>query len=192
MKKNKKPDKKPRFEKKGTKKDYKTDTILNRVIQVYLPSIEMKKQWEDMSGQSKTSTSKFIIEHVNNSLQQEQNKEGYSSRAELLDDMKKIQDENKELYKKIKMYESLVMKLEEENRGYRIKPFFEKDYIGEFEADLVTLFRTRSEVRKQEVYEHLGINPQDTEKTKGIRKQIEILERYGLLKDIGGKWRWKG
>jgi hypothetical protein len=90
------------------------------------------------------------------------------------------------------MFESLVMKLEEENRGYRTKPFFEKDYIGEFEADLVTLFRTRSEVRKQEVYEHLGINPQDTEKTKGIRKQIEILERYGLLKDIGGKWRWKG
>jgi hypothetical protein len=152
----------------------------------------MLQQWTDFKDKAQMSFSKFIIEHVNNSLKQEQNKEGFSSRAELLDDMKKIQDENKDLYKKIKMFESLVMKLEEENRGYRTKPFFEKDYIGEFEADLVTLFRTRSEVRKQEVYEHLGINPQDTEKTKGIRKQIEILERYGLLKDIGGKWRWKG
>jgi len=186
--------KKPRFEKKGTKKNYKTDTILNRVIQVYLPSIEMKKQWEDMSGHSKTSTSKFIIEHVNNSLQQEQNKEGYSSRAELLDDMKKLQDENKDLYKKIKMYESLVMKLEEENRGYRMKPFLEDNYYAdrEFERDLVTLFITRSEVRKEDVYDHLGIKTQDADKVKAIKKQIEILERYGLLKDVGGKWRWKG
>jgi hypothetical protein len=152
----------------------------------------MLQQWNEIADKAQMSLSKFVIEHVNNSIQQEQNKEGFSTRAELLDDMKKIQDENKELYKKIKMYESLVMKLEDENRGYRTKPFLEKDYIGEFEADLVTLFRTRSEVRKQEVYEHLGINPQDTEKTKGIRKQIEILERYGLLKDIGGKWRWKG
>ena len=192
MVKKNKQNKKPRFEKKGTKKKYKTDTIMDRALIVYFPSYEMKKQWQNLAEHSETSTSKFIIEHVINSLNQEKNKEGYSSRAELLDDMKKLQEENKELYKKIKMYESLVMKLEEENRGYRIKPFFEKDYIGEFEADLVTLFRTRSEVRKEEIFEHLGIKPHDAETVKGIKKQIEILERYGLLKDIGGRWRWKG
>ena len=46
-------------------------------------------------------------------------------------------------------------------------------------------------MRKEEILEHLGINPLDTETVKGILKQIENLEHYGLLKDIGGKWRWK-
>jgi len=165
-----------------------------RAVYVYLPSYEMLKQWKNIADKSQMSLSKFVVEHVYNSLQQEQKKEGYSSRVELLDEIKKLQEENKELYKKIKMYESLVLRLEEENRNYRIKPFLEKDFVGEreFEADLVTLFRTRLEVRKEEIFKHLGINPQETDKVKGIKKQIEILERYGLLKDIGGKWRWKG
>ncbi len=194
MVKKNKQNKKPRFEKKGTKKKYKTDTIMDRALIVYFPSYEMKKQWQNFAEHSKTSTSKFIIEHVTNSLNQEKNKEGYSSRAELLDDMKKLQEENKDLYKKIKMYESLVMRLEDENREYRTKPFLQEDFIGErqYEKELVTLFLSRSEVRKEEIYEHLSVTPHDTETVKGIKKQIEILERYGLLKDIGGKWRWKG
>ena len=176
------------------KKKSKTETIKERLVYVYLPSDAMVKQWKEASDNADMTLSKFVIEHVNNSLQQEQNKEGFASRAEILDDIKKLQEENKELYKKIKMFESLVMRLEEENRGYRTKPFLEEDFIDEreYESDLVNLFRTRSEVRKEEIFEQLGINPQDAEKVKGIKKQIEILERYGLLKDIGGKWRWKG
>lgn len=175
-------------------KKSKTETSKKRCIDVYLPSFEMLNQWSEMADNTQMSLSKFVIEHVNNSIQQEQNKEGYSSRAELLNDMKKLQEENKELYKKIKMFESLVMRLEDENREYRAKPFLEEDFIGErkYEKDLVTLFLTRSEVRKEEIFEHLGVNPHDTETVKGIKKQIEVLERYGLLKDIGGKWRWKG
>jgi hypothetical protein len=179
--------------KKGRKKT-KTETSKERLAYVYLPSHEMFQQWNDIADKTQMSLSKFVIEHVNNSLQQERNKEGYSSRAELLEDLKKIKDENKELFMKIKMLENLVMRLEEENRGYRTKPFLEENYIGEkeYEQDLVTLFITRSEVRKEDIYEHLGVKPQDAEKVRGIKKQIEILERYGLLKDIGGKWRWKG
>ncbi len=175
-------------------KQSKTETSKERCIWVYLPSFEMLNQWDEIAKNTQMSLSKFVIEHVNNSLLQEQNKEGYSSRAELLDDMKKLQEENKELYKKIKMYESLVMKLEEENRGYRTKPFLDdnNDTEREYERDLVTLFTTRSEVRKEDIYDHLGIKTRDADKVKAIKKQIEILERYGLLKDIGGKWRWKG
>ena len=176
------------------RKKSKTETIKDRLVYVYLPSDAMVKQWKEASGKADMTLSKFVIEHVNNSLQQEQNKEGYAPRAKLLEELKKIQDENKELYKKIKMYESLVMRLDEENKGYRTKPFLEEEYSGyrDYEADLVNLFRTRLEVRKEELYKELGVNPQDAEKVKGIRKQIEILKRYGMLKDIGGKWRWKG
>jgi hypothetical protein len=54
------------------------------------------------------------------------------------------------------------------------------------------LLKNRGEVRKEEILEHLGIDPMDTDVVKGIKNQIESLERCGLVKDIGGKWRWKG
>jgi len=63
--------------------------------------------------------------------------------------------------------------------------------VRKYEAELIELFRMRIEVRKEEILEYLGINPMDTDIVQGIKKQIENLERYGLLKDIGGKWRWK-
>ena len=174
-------------------KKSKTETSKERLVYVYLPSHEMVRQWKETASKADMTLSKFVIEHVNNSLQQEQKKEGFASRVDLLDSIKKLQEENKDLYKKIKMFESLVMRLEEENRNYRSKPFLEKDFVGgrEFEADLVTLFRTRLEVRKEEIFEHLGVNLKESDKVKSIKKQIDILERYGLIKDIGGKWRWK-
>jgi len=39
--------------------------------------------------------------------------------------------------------------------------------------------------------ELLGIKSINAEISKGLNKQIENLERYGLIKDMGGKWKWK-
>lgn len=171
----------------------KTETIKERAIYVYLPSHKMTLNWKGLAEKSNVSISKFVIEHVENSLQQEDNKEGYASRAELLDEMRMVKEENKELQKKNKMLDNLVTRLEEELRGYRVKPFLEEDFADKrkYETELVKLLKSRREVRKEEVLEHLGINPMDTDTVKGIKKQIENLERYGLVKDIGGKWRWK-
>lgn len=173
-------------------KKTKTDTIKQRLIYVYLPSEEMVNQWKELSEKTKLSISKFVIEHVNNSLRQEQNQEKYESRVQLLEDIKKLKDENKELHKKVKMLDTLVERLEKEVREYRIKPFLKDDFSGfrKYETDLIRLFKSRTEIRKEEILEHLGVNPLDADIVKGILKQIESLERYGLLKDIGGKWRW--
>lgn len=164
-----------------------------RVVNVYLPTVAMREEWKELAKKTGIPFSKFVIEHVKNSLQKEQNRETFASRAEILDNLKKAQEENIELNKKIKMYESLVFRLEEENRGYRITPFLNEDFSGdrEYEPNLIKLFQSRLEVRKEEIFALLEINMQDVDKVKAIKKQIEILERYGLLKDIGGKWRWK-
>jgi len=171
----------------------KTEPIRERSIYVYLPSKQMVDQWKEMADQAGMSISKFVTEHVTNSLQQERDQEGYISRTQLLDEMRTVNEENKELRKKIKMLNTLVDRLEEEVRSYRIKPFLEENFSGvrKYEAELIELFRMRIEVRKEEILEYLGINPMDTDIVQGIKKQIENLERYGLLKDIGGKWRWK-
>jgi hypothetical protein len=175
-------------------KSSKTETIKERAIYVYLPSHKMTLKWKNLAEKAGVSISKFVIEHVENSLQQEDNKEGIASRVELFDEMKKIKEENEKLHKDNKMLDNLVTRLEEELRGYRVKPFLEENFAGirKYETELIKLLKSRGEVRKEGVLEPLGINPMDTDVVKGIKKQIENLERYGLVKDMGGKWRWKG
>ncbi|MCX6670449.1 MAG: hypothetical protein NTX92_00820, partial [Euryarchaeota archaeon] len=62
--------------------------------------------WKNLAEKSGSSISKFVIEHVENSLRQEGNKEGYTSRAELLDQMRQVKEENRELHKKNMMLDT--------------------------------------------------------------------------------------
>jgi len=190
---NKKKKKKPRFEKKGTKEDYKTDTIMNRAILVYLPSIEMKNQWSELAKTSDTSTSKFIIEHVNNSLDSEKDSPSINTRVKLIEDNQKLKEENAELLKQIREQDSHIEMLEREARSHVIEPFLEPDFGGirQFSTRIIDLFKKEREIPKEELYKKLRINPMDTDATTAIQKHIEIFEQYGFLKDIGGKWRWK-
>jgi hypothetical protein len=179
----------------STGKSYKSSMkeAKQRLIYLYLPSLEKRDELKILADKARMPLSKFIVEHVENSLKQEQDKEEFTSRLNLMNDLKKIKEENNDLHKKIKMLETLVNRLEEELRWYRLKPFLEEEFSGvrKYEVELIKLFKTRVEVRKEEILEYLGVDPLDTETVRGILKQIENLEGYGLLKDIGGKWRWK-
>jgi len=171
----------------------KTETIKERAIYVYLPSHKMVKKWKELAKNSKVSISKFVIEHVENSLSQEIGEDGFIPRAELLEEIRKLREENKELKKRNKMLDTVIDRLEDELRTYRVKPFLEDEFRGirKYEKDLINLFKERKEVRKDELLELLGINPMNGEIVKGINKQIENLERYGLIKDIGRGWKWR-
>jgi hypothetical protein len=90
------------------------------------------------------------------------------------------------------MLDTVVDRLEKELREYRSKPFAEDDasVVRKYQSDLLNLFRKRGVVRKDEVLELLGVDPSETVTIKGIRKQIEGLEDYGLIRDAGAKWKW--
>ena len=175
-------------------KESKTDTIVQRTINVYLPTFEMKEKWKEFAEATNQSISKFIIEHVTNSLNHEQENPSVETRIQLIKDNKRLQEENKELLKQIKDKEKLAEIYEKEARSHSIEPFLKKDFSGirKYEKDLIELLKKDIEVRKEELYKKLRINTMDIDTTTAIQKQIEILERYDLLKDIGGLWRWKG
>jgi hypothetical protein len=50
----------------------KNKCLTDRAIYVYLPTVGMADQWKSMADKSKISISKFVIEHVENSLKQEE------------------------------------------------------------------------------------------------------------------------
>lgn len=175
-------------------KKSKTDTIVQRTINVYLPTFEMRKKWKGFAESANQSISKFVIEHVTNSLNHEKENPSVETRIQLIKDNKRLQEENTRLLKQIKDKEKLAEIYEKEARFHSLEPFLEKDFSGvrKYEKDLIDLFKRDIEVRKEELYEKLRINTLDMDATTAIQKQIEILESYGLLKDIGGVWRWKG
>ena len=177
---------------KISKKPNKTDTIKKRALYVYLPSEEMVADWKEKAKQSKISISKYVIEHVTNSLQSEQEQPSVETRVNIIKQNKALQNENKELLKKIKMFENLCERLEKDLQKQTIQPFQQQEFTGlrTFEKDLIRVFKTFSEIRKEDIYQKLNVNPMDKDTTTAIQNQIEILERYGLLKDLGGSWRW--
>ena len=165
-----------------------------KLAYIYLPTHEMFQQWKENAEKSNTSLSKFVIEHVTNSLDCEKKSPSMATRVKLIEDNKRLQDENKELLKKIREQDSHIEMLEGEARSHVIEPFLEPDFEGirQFSTKLIDLFKKEREVPKEDIYKKLRIDPMDTNTTTAIQRQIEILEVYGLLKDIGGKWRWKG
>jgi hypothetical protein len=175
-------------------KGLKTKTIKERSIYVYLPSQQIAATWKKMADTSGLSISKFVIEHVENSILQENKKEGFAPRAELLNELKRLRDETKELQKRNRMLDTVVDRLEEELRAYRMKPFTEEKFTGlkTYEPQLIEEFKKQKEIRKEELLQILDINPSEKILIKAIGREIEKLEQYGLIKDMGGKWRWQG
>lgn len=62
----------------------KTETIKQRAIYVYLPSLGMVERWKALAEGAGTSVSRFVVEHVENSLRQDE--EGYRSRGSLIEE----------------------------------------------------------------------------------------------------------
>ena len=60
----------------------KTETIKERAIYVYLPSIEQKGRWEQYAKRQGANISKFVAEHVEDSLKQVEDS-SYKSSGEL-------------------------------------------------------------------------------------------------------------
>ena len=170
----------------------KTDTIKQRSIYVYLPTFDMVDKWKKLADEVGVSISKFVIEHVENSLRQEEGVADYTSRLELIEKNKMLQEENLDLQKRCKMLDTVVERLEKELREYRVKPFVDDDAIGvrQYQGDLINLFKRRGVVRKDEILASLGVDPSEVVAIKGIRKQISGLEEYGIIKDVGAKWKW--
>ena len=62
----------------------KTETIKERAVYVYLPSIEMVDDWKRRAGKAGTPLSKFVMERVEDSIKREDGEEGYLNRLELI------------------------------------------------------------------------------------------------------------
>jgi len=171
----------------------RTETIKDRAIYVYLPSVKMKGKWEEHAKKLGVSISKFVIEFVENSLMQEE-EPAYKSREELTKENDELRQQINELSKKCRLLERAVDRLEDELRRYRAKPFLEEEFEGvrAFEKELINLLKSRDIVPSEDIFSHLGADPTQSEMVRAVSRQLENLEAYGLVKSSARGWKWIG
>jgi len=175
----------------NSQKISKTDTIKQRAIYVYLPSIQTAKRWKEIAEKEKVSVSKFVVEHVENSLQQEKN---HTPRTQLLENLNRYKEENNDLRRQNKILNKALDNLDSELKSFRLKPFLEPSFEGvrQYEKELITVFRRQKVLRSDEVLDVLNISISDQDSIRAINKQLENLQNYGLIKIVRGGWKWSG
>lgn len=169
----------------------KTETIKQRSIYVYLPTHEMVQRWKDLANKAGTSVSKFVIEHVENSLLQEENSD-YKTRSQLIEELRTINETLGEKEKRIRHLDLLVEKLEEDLRLYRSQLFTEDSFTGirQYDRKLIEIICEPGSHSSDEILSRLGVKPREQEAVKAISVQLENLERYGLVKSTSKGWIW--
>jgi hypothetical protein len=171
----------------------RTETVKQRAIYVYLPSVEQKEKWQRHAKKLSVSISKFVTEYVENSLRKEE-EPSYKSRSELWKENNELRQQVKDLARKYRLLEKVVDRLEEELRRYRAKPFLEEKFEGvrRYETELVNLLRSRDILTADQILSHLGIEPSEYNVVKAVSRQLENLEAYGLVKSSPRGWKWMG
>jgi len=176
----------------------KTETIKERALYIYLPSLEMTEEWKKLAEKEKLSISKFIIENVENSLKQREDyskEHGYISKGELIGQIKELEEENSKLRKDNEMLRAAFERLDGELKRYRMEPFLNEEFAGmrKYEKKLIELLRGAKGrmVRSDQILDRLSINSNDRDAVRAINRELENLERYGLLELVPGGWRWK-
>ena len=172
----------------------KTQTIKDRAIYVYLPSMEMVEDWKRRAEKAGVSLSKFVIERVEESIRREEGEEGYLSRAELIKRLRDAEEELKKLRNENRLLKKLTENLDNELKRYRAQPFLEEAFEGvrRFDKDLIELLKKGGSYTQEQILAHLNIDPSDVKLVKAVDKQLETLEAYGLVEYKGRGWKWTG
>ena len=170
----------------------KTESIKRRSIYVYLPSEEMVEDWKDKAKKSSASISRFVIEHVTNSLRQEEAEEGYKSRAELLQQIREKDERIGKLTRENEIVKLALERVENELERYRAEPFLEEDFKGirRYDRRLIELLKKGGTIDSDHLLRLLKINARDTPLVKAVTKQLENLEAYGLVDKTLRGWKW--
>jgi hypothetical protein len=169
----------------------RTETIDQRTIWVYLPSLPMKAIWVDRAEKMRVSVSKFIIEMVENAIREE-HETGYPERKKLIDKVKELELENSKLREENRLFRNLSDRLDKDLKRYRGESFMDEGFEGRrrYDAQLVELLKSKKVIKTDEILNALKISPRDTDIVKSVTKQLETLESYGLIKYKINSWEW--
>jgi len=167
----------------------KKKELKQRSIYVYPPA-EVSQRWKDQAEHSGASISRFVIEHVENSLNAETDPD-YQPRTSLIEENKKLAEALKEKDKRNHQLELLVDKLEEDLRVYRSRIFPDTDEkIRDYDKRLIQILKEAGPHTSDALLHRLGVGLSDMGAVKMVSAQLDILQAFGLVRPTGRGWMW--
>lgn len=165
---------------------------------MYLPSIELRKKWENLAKKNGMSFSSWIVNNVQKNLD-DRSKLGIG-RKNLEEENTHLKEELTNIQKKLRDTTIIKENLERDIQKYRAEPFLQSDFKGvrKYDKNLIDILRSTKKktgtyryVTNDEILSRLGIEYSDTEIVKGISVQLARLESFGLVKSGPKGWRWQ-
>lgn len=168
------------------------ESIAERSLYIYLPSTQMANDWKARAKKSTVSISKFVLEHVANSLRQEEGEESYKPRVRLIKELRKKDEEIQGLTRENEIVKLALERVENELRHYRAEPFLSDDFQGlrKYDRKLIEILRKGEAVDSDRLLRLLRVSPKEADLVKAVSRQLENLQSYGLVQKTHHGWRW--
>lgn len=160
-----------------------------RYIDVYLPSEEAKREWEEEAKKAGLPMSKFVFEAV----EAFRAAKDETPRHEMVKELAEAREETQKLRSELKMKTLLLEKLEADVYKARYAGFQEIQ-MGEgtrcHDEELIKVLRRGKVLEGYSILKELAIDPGETEAVKLVNNQLESLRRFGLVEETDRGWRW--
>jgi hypothetical protein len=160
-----------------------------RYVDVYLPSEEAKREWEEEAKKAGLPMSKFVFEAVEAFRASKNEAPKYEVVKELAD----AKEEAQKLRSELKMKTLLLEKLEADVYKARYASFQGVE-MGEgtrrHDQELINILKRGKALEGYSILTELGIDPGETEVVKLVNNQLESLRHFGLIEETASGWRW--
>ena len=154
----------------------------------------MVKDWKAKAKKTNVSISQFILEHVTNSLRQEEGEEHYKPRAEMIEELLKKDETIEKLTRENEITKLALERVEGELRRYRAEPFLDEGFRGKrrYDEKLIEILKKGQPIDSNQLLHQLRISTKETDLVKALSNQLENLQSYGLVRKTHHGWRWVG
>ena len=160
-----------------------------RYVNVYLPSEEAKREWEEEARKAGLPMSKFVFEAV----EAFRIAKDEPPKFEMVKELAEAKEEVQKLHSELKMKTLLLEKLEADVYKARYASFQEAQ-MGEgtrrHDEELIKILRRCKTLEGYSILKELDIDPADTEAVKLVNNQLDSLRRFGLVEETANGWRW--
>jgi hypothetical protein len=163
--------------------------LKDRYVDVYLPSKNVKLQWEEDAKKAGLPLSKFIFEAVESF----RNAKSEKPRFDLIKELAEVKEEAQKLRRELKLKNMLLEKLEGDVYKARYDSFKEVELSEgsrRHDEELIKILKNGKAIEGYAILEKLSIDPKDTEAVKLVNNQLESLRRFGLIREDANGWRW--
>lgn len=176
----------------------KTLTIKQRRVEIYLPSLETKDEWNKAAEKRGQSLSEMVFLLVHRHLHGEDDESRRRVNA-LTKDVAKLETDLTNALSRVEIVEALNERLERDLRVYRTQEYTDQRTEAPMDARLIRLFRSSKDrdnryvvLSEAELRKALRIPLRDHAGATALSAQLTLLERSGAVRKATGGWAWNG